>query len=260
MTVDEALQRAMWDMFWLPADAEAVSRPEVLYVRCPRDVPGLNSVLRVRADTRQLPALIDEVVEAHRNVCSRWCLTPRDGGPVLTQALAAAGYTLTTHHHGYSLEVDTPRPAVPASIEVRRVETMAQLDDALEVKHRAFEMRASTTLAERRGFLDDCTGPTARVVRFVAYDRERGAAISAGGLTIHRGLDLGFLWAGATVPEARGRGAYTAVVSARVAFARRAGLRWVGLFARRNTSAPIVASQGFTRHGPMDFWVRPAGC
>lgn len=257
MNADDALERAMWDTFWLPDDARAVSREEVLYLQCPRDIPGLNSVLRVRADERRLASLVAEVASAHRGVCSRWCVKPRDGGPALTRVLAAAGYALTIRHHAYSLDVDVSRPVVPASIVVRRVKTMAQLDDALAVKHRAFEMRSHTTPAERQRFFADCTGSGARAVRFVAYDRQTGAPISAGGLTVHRALNLGFLWAGATLAEARGRGAYTAIMSARIAFAREVGLRWVGLFARHETSAPIVAKQGFTRHGPMDFWVRP---
>jgi hypothetical protein len=32
----------------------------------------------------------------------------------------------------------------------------------------------------------------------------------------------------------------------------------VGLYARRDTSAPIVAAQRFRKLGPMDYWERKA--
>jgi hypothetical protein len=58
------------------------------------------------------------------------------------------------------------------------------------------------------------------------------------------------------VPEARGRGAYSAVLAARAKRAAQLGLRYIGLYAIGDTSAPIVARQGFARHGAMTYWQR----
>ena len=60
--------------------------------------------------------------------------------------------------------------------------------------------------------------------------------VSGGGLNLYPDLGFGFLWAGGTVPDGRGRGAYRALLGARVQAARDAGLRAVGLYARVNTS------------------------
>ena len=59
-----------------------------------------------------------------------------------------------------------------------------------------------------------------------------------------------------TVREGRGRGAYAAVVAARLHEAARAGCGLVGMYAREGTSAPIVERQGFEKHGPMVTWIR----
>ena len=40
--------------------------------------------------------------------------------------------------------------------------------------------------------------------------------------------------------------------------ARERGLRYVGVYAREDTSSPIVAKQGFEKVGQMIAWHRPA--
>ncbi len=72
----------------------------------------------------------------------------------------------------------------------------------------------------------------------------------------HDELGLGFLWAGCTIPEARGHGFYSAVLAERVAWARARRLQWVGLYAVTTTSSPIVARRGFGRFGAMTYWER----
>ena len=91
----------------------------------------------------------------------------------------------------------------------------------------------------------------------MARDAATGEALAAGGLTVFAAQRFGFLWAGGTAPEARRRGAYAALVAARVAAARALGLTHVGLYARVDTSAPIAEANGFRRGGPMTYWERP---
>ena len=38
--------------------------------------------------------------------------------------------------------------------------------------------------------------------------------------------------------------------------ARALGFHTVGLYAKDDTSAPIVEAQGFSRHGSMEYWAR----
>jgi hypothetical protein len=72
MRPDDILERTQWDYFWVPGDVQVTDRPELLYYRCPRDVPTLNVVTRTRAEPERFPDLIEEVSHSHRTVRSRW--------------------------------------------------------------------------------------------------------------------------------------------------------------------------------------------
>ena len=76
-------------------------------------------------------------------------------------------------------------------------------------------------------------------------------------MTFFPALGFAMLWRGGTVPNARGRGLYKAVLKERTRFAKQYGIALVGLYAKLTTSAPIVARVGFEGHGHMTFWDRP---
>ena len=69
-------------------------------------------------------------------------------------------------------------------------------------------------------------------------------------------LSFAFMWGGCTVPHARGRGVYSALVTKRMEYARKYGVERLGLYAMRDTSGPIVAAQRFDKHGSVHFWGR----
>jgi hypothetical protein len=145
--------------------------------------------------------------------------------------------------------------AILAAWSVERVATTGALREWHGVLAAAFGQARDLTEAELEEEL-----ATRRVVRVLARDRRNGDPVSAGGLNLFPALGLGFLWGGGTVPHARGGGAYTAVVDARVGIARAAGLRFVGMYARVETSWPVVARLGFASDGRNDTWERsPAG-
>lgn len=251
----DLIERSQWDLFWVPEDVGVVDRAEILYLRCDRDVPMLNCVTRTRAAPERLSALVHEVSDAHRTVRSRWLVRARPGADALERSLAAGGYEPTFHADARVLAVSDYDRAGPAALTVRPVDNMDRLRDCLAVQELAFDDHSPQPASQLRGFLDDCTRPNARVHRFVAYD-QHGQPISAGGMTSFPDLAFGYLWGGGTVPGARGRGAYTAVVAARVARARQIGLTHLGVYAKIDTSSPIVERQGFERCGAMAYWDR----
>ncbi|MDF1562450.1 MAG: hypothetical protein P1V51_05360 [Deltaproteobacteria bacterium] len=256
LSVDEVLERSQWDFFWVPDDVSVVDRPELLYVSCRRDVAHLNAVTRWRAEPSRYDALLAEVLAAHEDVESRFMMVPHIERPELVDALLEHGYGVGDAHDAMAIEVDryTPRPA--GEIVTRRVETLEQLDDALRVTAVAFGKGIGIPPAQRAEALADCSGPGKRVFRVVAYDARSGEPLCAAGFTEFPELSFGLFWGGGTIPSGRGRGAYSAVVAARVEEAARRGLKRVGLYARLNTSAPICERQGFERHGRMVFWSR----
>jgi len=233
--------------------------PELLFFSCPRDVPILNIVTRTRAEPRHLPGLVREVSRAHHDVCSRWLVRDQPGSTALERALEAAGYAPTIATHASAIGVEQYRGRAADNIVVRQVLDMAGLRDCVAVIDQAFAGGRAFSEQELKRDLVNCTGANARVHRFVAYDSHSGEAVSSGGMTSYSALGFGLFWGGGTIPGARGRGSYSAVVTARINRACELGLAYVGLYAIAQTSAPIVAQRGFRRYGSMTYWDRPSG-
>jgi len=256
MTPDEILERTQWDLFWVPDDVTIVDRPELLYVSCDHDVPYLNVATRTRAGAQRLPGLVAEVSSAHRSVRSRWLVCPQNRGPDLERALGDGGYAPAYETVGYVRDLSSFGAPDPR-IVVQRVESVPALRDSVAVADEAFGFERDPSDGELRRDLAACADPAGRVHRFLACDAATGEPMSVGGMTAFPELGFGFLWGGGTVTAHRGRGAYGQVLRARLEHARRLGLATVGLYARVDTSAPIVEARGFTACGPMTYWDRP---
>lgn len=80
-----------------------------------------------------------------------------------------------------------------------------------------------------------------------ALARVDGRAVSTGGCTVVDGFVR--LWGAATLPEARGRGAYRAVLAERLRIGASMGATTALVKGRISTSAPILARAGFTHYG-----------
>ncbi len=257
MTPHDRLERSTWDLFWLPPEARVIDRPELLAIGIDREVGYLNCVYRTRADPPRLPALIDEVTALHRPRTSRWSVVDTVDPQPLMDALTRAGYERGTIHDARIVAVDRFIARPSAAIEVRRVTDAQTLRDCWHVMDAAFgakQPRDDDALALE---LSQCGPPGSRIQRYVAY--LDGEPVSSGGLNVYPQLGIALLWAGGTVPSARGRGAYSAVVSERVARAAALGIEFVGLYARQESSSPIVAAQGFDRHGTMIYFTQSLG-
>lgn len=255
--VDELVEASQCDVFWRPADLTVVDRPDVTYLHCARDEAYLNMVLRVRAEGARAEALVREVSAAHAKVTSRFAVARPSWSIELERALASAGYVRTHEHFAYTIAVDAYAPRPDRGVAIRKVETVEDLRAFRFVMHEAFGRTSASSPTIDAQELAMCTGPSARVARFLALDMNTGAPIGCGGSNLYPSLGYASLWAGATLPSARGRGAYSALVAARVALARSLSINRVGLYARIATSAPIVEAQGFVRAGPMTYWERP---
>ena len=257
LDLDDILEMTQWDYFWVPADVTVTDRPELLFFSCPRDVPMLNTVTRTRGESSALPDLIDEVSRAHHDVRSRWLVRDLAGSASLKEALGRGRYAPTVQTFASAINVREYAPRKVEGIVVRQVLDMPDLRDCVAVIDQAFPGTRASTSEELERDLRACAAASSRVQRFVAYDSRSNRPVSSGGLTAFPALGFGLLWAGGTIPDARGRGAYSAVLTARVNKARDLGLDYVGLYAVADTSAPIVLRRGFKRYGSMTYWERP---
>lgn len=254
-TMDEILESAVADFWWLPPHATVVSRPEITYVHSPVHARLYNTVARVSAPSVRYEALLDEVGAAHRERPSDWKLAAPSLDDTLEGMLEGRGYRLAAEAIATSIAVDATRPPTPDWVAIHQVTTRAALRAQYDVMDQAFGNETRDVPDEELDHhLSNSVGPDARCRRFLAIDLATDRPVATASYNIFQALGFGFLWGGSTVPEARGRGAYSALVTARMQDARARGLHHVGLHAMTTTSAPILARQGFEAHGPCRVW------
>lgn len=254
MTVDEVIEAAQADFFWVPPDVHTVARPEIEYTWSDHDSVFFNSVVKVRPKLADPAALVAEVLSRHEGRRSRWSLNVLSDTAPMRAALQAGGYEEGDRHHAYVLDPRAYARRPDPRIEVRRVASLQDLLELYRVRDEIFDMHAPASDAEIANELRECTAPGAQVARYLAY--VDGEPAGTGGLTFFDRLDFAFIWAGGVREAFRGRGVYTALLRARADDVRDRGLSLFGLYAKNTTSGPIVAAHGFTRHGHMIHWSR----
>ena len=165
-----------------------------------------DEVAEAVADVRDLLARLDRP-------SSSWEVSSSATPPDLVERLEALGLVRDREFHVVSMVLDAAPPPVPAGFEVRPVATADEYVEAIRVQHVAFE----TPDEVRERELDDAarnfelweSSPHSSL--FLAW--LDGEPVAAGRATFAvAGVGLN---GGATLPEARGRGAYRALVSAR---------------------------------------------
>ena len=73
-TIDEILETATADCFWVPPDVHIVDRPELSYIYSDRPAMGFNRVLRARPSQADPARLVSEVLKAHGDGNSQWTI------------------------------------------------------------------------------------------------------------------------------------------------------------------------------------------
>ena len=233
-----------------------IKRPEIEYLKSVHDLRLYNAVIRVSPQYKDVQSLVREVMEAHQGRGSEWRIGAPSYTPKLEASVLKAGYEQDGMADAWSVDVFDSRRAIPKDIYIQRVDNLQQMQDMDRIMCSSFGKLKpkDDVLLEKELLL--CVGENARCHRFVAYDTHTHEPLSAGGVNIFAQLSFAFMWGGCTVPHARGRGVYSAIVTKRMLCAQRYGIERLGLYAMRNTSGPIVEAQGFEKHGPVYFWGR----
>jgi GNAT superfamily N-acetyltransferase len=128
--------------------------------------------------------------------------------------------------------------ALPDGVTVQRLESASQLEDVRRIEEAVWEEdfgRLTENLAA------DLATPDYLSV-YAAY--EDGQPACAGWIYFHPHSQFADLWGGATLPEHRNRGLFTAVLAARLQEAAARGYRFVTIDTGP-MSRPIVARHGF---------------
>lgn len=220
----------------------------------PPTLPNLTVVSKVRlgpGDSGVLLRRVREAITALGGRSARWWITPLSTPPMLARALAS-------HSLASDEEIIVAMAARcssiangPSEVEVRRAET---LDDYIlcgEIGSVAFGTEPSPRDAVAAVF--EAERSEERVALYMALIDGRPVATARATFA----PDGVVLNGGATLPDARGRGAYRALVSARCREAEARDIEWVVVQARPS-AAPILSRVGFESVGQIqvlfDAW------
>ena len=252
--IKNKLQCAMGDLWWAPPNLTVVDRAEVCYTIDAEN--KFNCVMRVNASHPDIEAVVQEVSQAHATFDSKFVTYPEQS-PTFFSLLSSHNYQESYAHDIRYLEVEKANRSLTPHITTTIVTTKEDLIRLEKTQARAFEVPyQESSDAELEYIVQEYRKSHPRAIRILASDAHTGQTLGAGGMSLFPALGVGFFFGGGTIPEARNRGVYSALITARVDYARKRGLEAVGIFARQQSSSPITAKQGFQKCGEMVYWQR----
>lgn len=174
-----------------------------------------------------------------------WKHFSHDRPRTLPDRLCAAGFLAQEPETFVALDVarEIASIALPDGITIRHLEDPASLGVIADVNGAVYgdaqdAMWLADTITEEKK-----ADPDSLQV-YAAYMGEK--PVSIGWMRHKRGDAFGSLWGGSTLPEWRGKGAYSALVAARAQNARTRGCRWLTVDCSP-MSLPILERRGFQR-------------
>ena len=251
----ERLELANQQTWWLPSNVVIHEGPD----HCFYCHDGSFRIVRFTPSDGNVNQRLNEILNVIDNMPVRFTYLPHRHGPAVLDALQQTGFVRHNRCEARVLPVGNGHRNPSPDIQVIMVQTFAQMKRIYAIRKEVFGDRRMEPDENIRRYLNASIGPNARVRQFLALDKETGTPLSQAGMSLFPSLKFSFLFAGGTLAVARGRGAYTALINARVDYASSIGMDYVGLFAREDTSAPIVAQHGFEYCGEMEDWGRHLG-
>jgi len=232
-----------------PPGGRCVAEKGLWYAGHPIPLAQFNVVRRAARPALGWAPQVESVVAALGEAPIRWDVTAPDRE--LEAALVRAGFSV-----GYTTETLWRRVAPPVAADP------------------AFEVRAVTSLREAvawhrvfcatRGHRVGAGAGAPWALLLDSPDHQLyvvchgGVPCAVGALMLDRARGAGFLWGGGTLPAWRTRGAYRALLRARLLEAARVGVAWVAVRAAVHSSAPILTRLGFASVGErVAEWERP---
>ena len=251
MQIIEKLEKAQEQTWWLPQRAQIFEGTDHCYYKH----GGKYFIVRFTPKPEDIGERLSQILQQADSEPVRFVYMPHRHSEAVLDAFKKAGFSKTHRYEARAVHVDSYNREPSQRIRASMVDTFEEMKALCEVRRRVFGSDTPEPEENVRRYLKDATSPEGRVRQFIAVDKESGELISQAGMSLFPRLGFSFLFAGGTLASARGKGAYTALVAARIAYARSIGIEHVGLFAREDTSSPILEKQGFGVYGEMEQWI-----
>ena len=244
-TTDEIL-RAAAAWVWFPRDSEHVNE-HLQLVRYPARFGGGVRGSQV-SSSLDAAAVLDHAIERTRDwgesTLTFWT-NPSDA-PDLEDELRRRGAEHIDTVAVLARAIDELEIDVPANTSAEVVRTLDQVREVDAINVPVWEQKPLDEEGLRTELAEVVAGTAAgEGVRVLG--RLEGRAVSTGGCTLVGGFTR--LWGAATLAEARGHGAYRAVLAERLRASAERGATTALVKGRISTSAPILRRVGFIHHG-----------
>ena len=248
---------------WVPDGAVTIETPEYLLVQMPEWFRMSLELMRFdpqRDDTQRDPGeVVDEVLQRARELGKPEvnCWVKLHNDPRLGEVFQERGGVLHETLDVLALDLTPGLPDLGSlgGLELRWATDLDTARDNLRVSADVFgdsmppeeEIAAEAERAKR-----DAESGSGSVVAYLD-----GAPVGSGGISLVDGVAR--LWGGAVREEARGRGAYRALVDARLRRGLERGAAMALVKGRVQTSGPILRRAGFERYGEERSYLVPLG-
>jgi GNAT superfamily N-acetyltransferase len=248
--IDDPLRRLAEDpAAFLPAEPGEERIEDTRYVISlqPGGHPWSVGVQRLRLEPSEVGSTVGEIrelVKARGRSASMWSVGSSARPSDLADHLQSLGMVLEDGPGEAAMVlVRPPEPIPPTPFVVRLTETLEEYRAAVEIMVEAF------------GF-DPSDAAEARAQAETAFERQRAGGYTRLALVWENDVPIAtgrvtftpwgfFLGGGGTLPPARGRGAFSALIPVAWQEAVRRGTPALVTWARRDTSEPILAKLGF---------------
>ena len=252
--VRDRITSAMSSFWWVPESFVVVDRPELAY--CIDPTQGSNQVSRIDASDDELPSLVPEISDRFHNIFCR-VMTGTHQSPTLFRLLERFGFQ---HEHAYDIlfqDINTHVFREWSSVRIETVLTKEQLIQLEQTTSAVFSSGFTRRSEEEYAhMLKEYHREKPRAMRFLARDALTNQVVGSASMGIFDDLGVVTFFGGCTVPSARNKGVYSALIDARIAYAKERGLQLAAVYAQKTTSSPIVTKQGFHHCGEMVAWTR----
>lgn len=253
----DAVVAASRTWLWYPDEAEVVDVDDFLLVRWPEWFAVPPGLLRFTPTAGVAPAfdrVLGTVREWGFGEMVAWAKLE---GPDGFDTFLATRGTLDETLDVFALDLadGVPELEVPDDVEIRWRDDLASSRDFVSVGMVAFdegEMPEDDVLVAhaREAAEDHAAGRGGQLLA-----RLDGRSVGAAGLTMAG--TTARLWGGAVLPDARRRGAYRAMLAARLEYAVAHGATMALVKGRVETSGPILRRVGFEAYGQERSYVVP---